>query len=180
MVALATAVAARKGLKLPRGLKSNGATCRAFLDQHVSSGSSQPEAPQDGEGEARPPSPAMLRFAEALAHDRGTECPEVVKSDFNACRKFLDEHAPERDKSRKAKSRRAAAGERSTGTSRTPINSVRGADRDGTPTGPMIGFARRLAQERGLKVPPGVLESFQQCRAFLDQHSKRRSEGAPT
>ena len=44
----------------------------------------------------------------------------------------------------------------------------------------MVGFARRLAQERGLKVPPGVLESFQQCRTFLDQHSKRRSKGGHT
>jgi hypothetical protein len=31
MVAFATSIAARKGLKLPRGLKSNGAICRAFL-----------------------------------------------------------------------------------------------------------------------------------------------------
>jgi hypothetical protein len=38
----------------------------------------------------------------------------------------------------------------------------------------MIGFAQRLAQERGLKIAPGVLENFQQCRAFLDQHSKPR------
>src|SRR3954470_10146730 len=35
MVALATSVAARKGVRLPRGLKSNSAICRAFLDQHV-------------------------------------------------------------------------------------------------------------------------------------------------
>src|SRR3954464_9115089 len=103
MVALATSVAARKGVRLPRGLKSNGAICRAFLDQHVASRPSQPGAPQDKEGEARAPSPAMLRFAQALAQERGIECPKEVKADYSACRRFLDEHAPEKGKAREGR-----------------------------------------------------------------------------
>jgi DNA topoisomerase III len=174
MVALATSIAVKRGLRLPRGLKSNGVVCRAFLDQHVSSRPSQPGAPQDMNGGARLPSAAMLRFAQALAHERGIECPEEVKSNFTACRRFLDEHAPERTPGTRARSKRAAAKGRPT----SPVPTDRSDPyEDGVrrPTGPMIGFAQRLAQERGLKIAPGVLDSFQQCRAFLDQHSRPRS-----
>ena len=113
----------------------------------------------------------MLHFAEAVAHERGIECPEEVKSDFSACRKFLDEHAPERTPGTRGRSQRTAA----KGPSASPVPTDRSDPaEDGVrrPTGPMIGFAQRLAQERGLKIPPGVLDSFHQCRAFLDQHRK--------
>jgi len=176
MVALATSVAARKGVRLPRGLKSNGAVCRAFLDQHVPSRPSQPGAPQDREGEARPPSPAMLRFAQALAQERGIECPEEVKADHSACRQFLNEHAPAKAKSTGGPNRRLKTETRP--ASPDPADSRSRDDDHRKPTGPMVGFARRLAQERGLTVPPGVFESFQQCRAFLDQHSRTGSKGA--
>jgi DNA topoisomerase III len=92
MIAFATSIAARKGLKLPRGLKSNGAICRAFLDQHApaqSSGSGE-HRPQNG---PRPPSEAMVRYARALAEEHGVECPPVITMDFASCRAFLDEHA---------------------------------------------------------------------------------------
>jgi DNA topoisomerase-3 len=87
MIAFATSLAARKGLKLPRGLKSNSAICRAFLDQHASSraaGSGEP-ALQDG---PRLPSEAMLRYAQTLAAEQGIECPPAVMTDFAACRPF--------------------------------------------------------------------------------------------
>src|SRR3954454_14085694 len=176
MVALATSVAARKGVRLPRGLKSNGAICRAFLDQHVASRPSQPGAPQDREAGARPPSPAMLRFAQALAQERGIECPEEVKADYSACRQCLDEHAPEKGKSKGGPNRRSIPEARP--ASPDPADSRSRDDAHRKPTGPMVGFARRLAQERGLTFPPGVLESFQQCRAFLDQHSRTENKGA--
>nr|WP_244627226.1 DNA topoisomerase [Microvirga tunisiensis] len=35
MIAFATSIAAQRGLKLPRGLKTNSAICRTFLDQHA-------------------------------------------------------------------------------------------------------------------------------------------------
>jgi DNA topoisomerase-3 len=92
MIAFATSLAARKGLKLPRGLKSNGAICRAFLDQHAPqrpSGSGEPTHPSG----PRPPSGAMVRYALALAEDKGIECPSAVTTDFKACRAFLDEHS---------------------------------------------------------------------------------------
>ncbi|MFC5082130.1 type IA DNA topoisomerase [Microvirga arabica] len=92
MITFATSIAAQRGLKLPRGLKSNSAICRAFLDQHVPQRSSGPakDAPQAG---PRPPSEAMVRYARSLAEQQGIECPPAVLADFAACRTFLDEHS---------------------------------------------------------------------------------------
>ncbi|WP_052955023.1 type IA DNA topoisomerase [Microvirga vignae] len=92
MIAFATSLAARKGVKLPRGLKSNGAICRAFLDQHAPARSSEPgeHRPQNG---SRPPTEAMVRYARALAQEYGIECPPEITTDFAACRAFLDAHA---------------------------------------------------------------------------------------
>ncbi len=89
MLAYASALAERKGLKLPRGLKSDGRVCRAFLAQH---GEPRPERPAGPAG-ARPPSPAMLRYAQGLARQLGVACPAEAAEDFGACRRFLDAHA---------------------------------------------------------------------------------------
>jgi DNA topoisomerase-3 len=99
MIAFATSLAARKGLKLPRGLKSNSAICRAFLDQHAPprpSGSGEPTH----QSAPRPPSEAMVRYARALAEGKGIECPSAVTSDFEACRAFLDEHSEKAQRSK--------------------------------------------------------------------------------
>jgi DNA topoisomerase-3 len=92
MIAFATSLAARKGLKLPRGLKSNSAICRAFLDQHAPPRSSESGEPTHQSG-PRPPSEAMVRYARALAEGKGIECPSAVMTNFEACRAFLDEHS---------------------------------------------------------------------------------------
>jgi DNA topoisomerase III len=92
MIAFATSIAARQGLKLPRGLKRSSAICRAFLDQHApkqSPGSGEPPH-QSG---PRPPSEAMMRYARFLAGQKGIECPSAITTDFAACRAFLDEHS---------------------------------------------------------------------------------------
>jgi DNA topoisomerase-3 len=95
MIAFATSLAARKGVKLPRGLKSNGAICWAFLDQHAPARSSEPgeHRPQNG---SRPPSEAMVRYARALAAEHGVECPPRITTDFAACRAFLDAYASQK------------------------------------------------------------------------------------
>jgi DNA topoisomerase-3 len=69
MIAFATSIATQRGLKLPRGLKTNGAICRTFLDQHAPQRSSGPAraAPQTG---PRPPSEAMVRYARSLAEQK--------------------------------------------------------------------------------------------------------------
>lgn len=36
------------------------------------------------------------------------------------------------------------------------------------PTAPMLSAARKIASARGLKLPPGLADSFDICRSFLD------------
>jgi DNA topoisomerase-3 len=102
MIAFAASIAARKGVKLPRGLKSNGAVCRAFLDQHAPArqSGSEEHKPQNS---PRPPSEAMVRYARALAEEHGVEVPPGITTDFAACRAFLDEHASRKAMGSKAR-----------------------------------------------------------------------------
>ncbi|MCJ2117060.1 DNA topoisomerase [Methylobacterium sp. J-001] len=92
MLSFAVSLAERKGVKLPRGCKSNISVCRAFLDTHAG-----PRAPQnDGvsqPGHQRVPSAAMLSYARGLAEQRGITCPPEIETNFDACRRFLDAHA---------------------------------------------------------------------------------------
>jgi DNA topoisomerase-3 len=92
MITFATSIAAKRGLKLPRRLKTDSAICRTFLDQHAPQRSFGPPkvAPQAG---PRPPSEAMARYARSLAEQKGVDCPPAVLADFAACRAFLDEHS---------------------------------------------------------------------------------------
>jgi DNA topoisomerase-3 len=108
MVAFAISLAKRKGLQLPRGLKSNGAVCRAFLDQHAASRSPRHGEPGTANGAAKRPSEAMLRFARSLAQEHGIECPAEVVTDFAACKAFLDEHAPKANGPKHARAARRA------------------------------------------------------------------------
>mgnify|MGYP002653616656 CR=1 FL=1 len=92
MVAFAVALAARKGIPLPRGCKSSLARCRAFLDAEAGPAASRTAAP-GAAGGPRAPSAAMLRYARTLAAERGLDCPPEVETQFEACRRFLDAQA---------------------------------------------------------------------------------------
>jgi DNA topoisomerase-3 len=43
---------------------------------------------------ARPPTPALKRFADSLARQKGIKPPPGYKTSISICRKFLNEHAP--------------------------------------------------------------------------------------
>ena len=43
-----------------------------------------------------PPTPAMKRFADSLARQKGIKPPPGYKTSISICRKFLNEHAPKR------------------------------------------------------------------------------------
>ncbi|WP_407527764.1 DNA topoisomerase [Methylobacterium oryzisoli] len=112
MIAFATALAARKGVRLPRGLKTSAATCRAFLDAHAE----RREAPPSGA--SRPPTPAMLRFAQSLARDKALDgLPAEVETDYAACRRFLDAHAPRAGEAESGGKSRARPGAKARGRS---------------------------------------------------------------
>jgi DNA topoisomerase-3 len=132
---------------------------------------------------ARPPTEAMLRFAQSLARENGIDSlPSEVVADFSTCKAFLDEHARNKPGAGEGKPKRSS-GHGSKGrkkTARPPVSvdeSSTPRSRNGDerkPTDPMVRFARKLAQERGVAIPPGVLDSFQRCKEFLDQHASRR------
>ena len=46
--------------------------------------------------EGVPPSPAMKRFADSLARQKGIKPPPGYQKSISICRKFLDEHAPKK------------------------------------------------------------------------------------
>jgi DNA topoisomerase-3 len=125
MVAFATSIAARQGLKLPRGLKSNGAICRSFLDQHAPRRAPGPDEVAS-QGGPRPPSEAMVRYARSLAEEQGIECPIAATTHFATCRAFLDQHAqkaPQKKVTGRATAGEVCRSEASTG------NSGKGKDR---------------------------------------------------
>jgi DNA topoisomerase III len=45
---------------------------------------------------AYPPTPAMKRFADSLARQKGIKPPPDYKTSISICRKFLSEHAPKK------------------------------------------------------------------------------------
>src|SRR6266700_1434080 len=47
---------------------------------------------------ATPPPPAMKRFADSLARQKGIKPPPGYKTSISICRKFLNEHAPKKTK----------------------------------------------------------------------------------
>ncbi|WP_174437011.1 hypothetical protein [Azospirillum brasilense] len=40
------------------------------------------------------------------------------------------------------------------------------------PTDKMVAFARSLADRKGVELPNTVLQDFDSCRQFLDQHAR--------
>jgi DNA topoisomerase III len=43
-----------------------------------------------------PPTPAMMRFADSLARQKGIKLPPGYKTSISICRKFLNKHAPKK------------------------------------------------------------------------------------
>jgi DNA topoisomerase-3 len=47
-----------------------------------------------------------------------------------------------------------------------------GKTRGAPPTAKMVAYAKSLAGNKKLKLPPGYAQDFETCRRFLDQHSR--------
>ncbi|APT58720.1 DNA topoisomerase III [Roseomonas gilardii] len=88
------------------------------------------------------PTPAMARFVASLAKRKGITPPKGYTRSATACRAFLDEHAPRRE-----------GGE--AGTVRAPSPA-------------QLGFARKLAEQRGVALPEEVQASAAAISAWID------------
>ncbi|MGT2489448.1 hypothetical protein ACU4GA_33125 [Methylobacterium oryzae CBMB20] len=128
---------------------------RARLDDLIAAISQSPVVSLDpslippGQGDQRPPTPAMMAFAVSLSERKGVALPRGCKSSISICRAFLDAHAGPR-----------ASQEDNAGR----------PDGRRSPSAAMVGYARSLAQQRGIPCPPEAETDFDACRRFLDAH----------
>lgn len=97
------------------------------------------------------PSEKMLKAARWVANTLNIELPSQVASDFNACKAFLDQHME--------------AAKQKAGPAQGPQ----------PPSEKQLAFARKLAEERGVDLPPEVAKDWRACRAFIDKNLKKKS-----
>ncbi|MGA8611172.1 MAG: DNA topoisomerase, partial [Xanthobacteraceae bacterium] len=106
-----------------------------------------------------PPTPAMKRFADSLARQKGIKPPPGYKTSISICRKFLNEQAPKK-----------AEGE-------TP------GKLDPKPPSPaQMLYAKKIAQGKGVVIPEEAKASSAAMSAWIDSNrgAKRRKRGRKT
>ena len=106
-----------------------------------------------------PPTPAMKRFADSLARQKGIKPPPGYKTSISICRKFLSEHAPKK-----------AEGE-------TP------GKPDFKPVSPaQMLYAKKIAQGKGVVIPEEAKANSAAMSAWIDSNrsAKRRRRGRKT
>lgn len=86
MLSLAKSIAERKGIKLPKGATTDGAVCKAFLDEHVVK---RPEGETGAPG-GYPPSEKQIAFARSIAERMGSPVPEDALKDSKALSAWID------------------------------------------------------------------------------------------
>ena len=102
-----------------------------------------------------PPTPAMKRFADSLARQKGIKPPPGYKTSISICRKFLNEHAPKK-----------AEGE-------TPGNS-----NSKPPSSAQMLYAKKIAQGKGVVIPEEAKANSAAMSAWIDFEPKREAPQA--
>ena len=106
MKKFAASIARRKGIKPPAGYTKSGAICRAFLDLHAPEQAAQDIASElAGARRSRPPSPAQVSFAEAIARKKGVAIADEAKACSSEMSAWIDANRQPRP----AKGRKASA-----------------------------------------------------------------------
>ena len=77
-----------------------------------------------------PPTPAMKRFADSLARQKGIKLPPGYRTSMSICRAFLNQHAPKK-----------ADGETTGKVEPKPVSS------------PQMLYAQKIAQGKGIVIP---------------------------
>ena len=106
-----------------------------------------------------PPTPAMKRFADGLARQKGIKPPPGYKTSISICRKFLNEHASKK-----------AEGE-------TPVKL------DSKPVSPaQMLYAKKIAQGKGVVIPEEAKLNSAAMSAWIDSNrgTKRGRHGRKT
>jgi DNA topoisomerase III len=105
---------------------------------------------------AYPPTPAMKRFADSLARQKGIKPPPGYKTSIPICQKFLNEHAPKK-----------AEGETSEKLDAKAVSPAQ-----------ML-YAARIAQGKGVVIPEEAKASSAAMSAWIESNrvTKRRKRG---
>ena len=107
---------------------------------------------QDGDGGGdRPPTPAMKRFANSLAKQKGLKPPPGYTKSGSICRTFLNQHAPKKPDE---------GAEEETGPK---------------PASPaQVSFAAKIAQEKGVVVPEEAKASSADMSEWIDANQDKK------
>jgi DNA topoisomerase-3 len=108
---------------------------------------------------AYPPTPAMKRFADSLARQKGIKLPPGYKTSISICRKFLNEYAP------------------------TKVEGEMAGKLEPKPVSPaQLLYAKKIAQGKGLVIPDEAKASSAAMSAWIDSNrdSKRRKRRRKT
>jgi DNA topoisomerase III len=92
----------------------------------------------------RPPTPAMKRFADSIARQKGIKPPPDYQKSGSVCRAFLDKHAPKK-----------AGDEKSGEPGLKPASPAQ------------ILFAEKIAQEKGIVIPEATKASSAAMSAWI-------------
>lgn len=92
------------------------------------------------------PTAAQIKFAETLAKRLNIKLPRKVRTDFDACRAFLDEHAGQ-----------ARSNGQSGGGSSAPSEKA-------------IDYAKSIAERRGVEIPDETLADRRALSKWIDEH----------
>jgi DNA topoisomerase III len=106
-----------------------------------------------------PPTPAMKRFADSLARQKGIKPPPGYKTSISICRKFLNEHAPKK-----------AEGEATGKNEPKPVSPAQ------------LLYAKKIAQGKGLIIPDEAKANSAAMSVWIDSNrsAKRRKRGRKT
>ena len=105
---------------------------------------------------AYPPTPAMKRFANSLARQKGIKPPPGYKTSISICRKFLNEHAPKK-----------AEGETAGNHEPKPVSPAQ------------LLYAKKIAQSKGFVIPDDAKVSSAAMSSWINSNrdAKRRRRG---
>jgi DNA topoisomerase III len=108
---------------------------------------------------AYPPTPAMKRFADSLARQKGIKPPAGYKTSISICRAFLNQHAPNK-----------ADGETAGKVGPKPASPAQ------------LLYAKKIAQGKGVVIPEQAKSNSAAMSAWIDSNrgTKRRERSRKT
>src|SRR5271166_5117854 len=105
-----------------------------------------------GDAGSRPPTPAMKRFADSIAREKGVKPPPGYTTSGSICRAFLNQHAP----------KKADAG-------------IPGASGSKPASPAQVLFAEKLAQEKGFVIPDEAKATSAAMSTWINSKQVRKS-----